>query len=115
MRRRRCLQLVLQPVGSHPAPESVQPDPKAPIDREYWLAHCEGYRVDSPGGRVGLVEEVRRVDGDERPESLAVLAGMYGRRRLLIPVSEIDAIVPYEQRVFLRPSASIAGTARVAR
>ena len=33
------------------SPESVQPEPKAPIDREYWLAHCEGYRVDSPGGR----------------------------------------------------------------
>jgi len=35
---------------------------------------------------------------------------MYGRRRLLIPVSEVDAIVPYAQRVLLRSSASIVGT-----
>jgi len=92
------------------SPESVQPEPKAPIDREYWLAHCEGYRVDSPGGRVGLVEEVRCADGGERPESLAVLAGMRGRRRLIIPVSEIGEIVPYAQRVFLKSNARIVGT-----
>lgn len=92
------------------APESVQPEPKAPIDREYWLAHCEGYRVDSPGGRVGLVEEVRRVDGDERAESLAVLAGMYGRRRLMIPVSEVGVIVPHAERLFLKSNARIVGS-----
>jgi hypothetical protein len=57
-----------------------------PLDREYWLAHCEGYRVESPGGRVGLVEEVR---GGEQggTRSLAVLAGMRGLRRLIIPIS----------------------------
>ena len=63
-----------------------------PLDREYWLAHCEGYHVDSPGGRVGLVEEVRRAEGSEQPQSLAVLAGMYGRRRLIFPMSEVETI-----------------------
>ncbi len=28
--------------------------------RDHWLGHCEGFRVDSPEGRVGLVEGRRR-------------------------------------------------------
>ena len=82
------------------------------VDTAYWLAHCEGYRVDSPEGRIGLVEEVRRDDGGKRAESLAVLAGMCGLRRLIIPVSEIEAIAPHAQRLFLKPSARIVGSAR---
>jgi hypothetical protein len=83
-----------------------------PLDREYWLAHCEGYRVESPGGRVGLVEEVR---GGEQggTRSLAVLAGMRGLRRLIIPISEVDDIVPRAQRIVLRPGASITASERV--
>jgi hypothetical protein len=91
--------------GSRPAPE-----PGPSIDREYWLAHCEGYRVDSPGGRIGLVEEVRRAAGGERAESLAVLAGMLGLRRLVIPVREVEAIVPHAERVLLKTGATILGS-----
>jgi hypothetical protein len=32
-------------------------------ERDYWLTHCEGYRVDSSDGRIGFVEEVRGGDG----------------------------------------------------
>jgi hypothetical protein len=83
-----------------------------PLDREYWLAHCEGYRVESPGGRVGLVEEVR---GGEQggTRSLAVLAGMRGLRRLIIPISEVDDIVPHVRRIVLKPGASVAASERV--
>ena len=84
----------------------------APVDTEYWLAHCEGYRVDSPEGRIGLVEGVRRDDGGERAESLAVLAGMCGLRRLIIPVSEVESIVPHAERLFLKPSARIVASTR---
>lgn len=82
----------------------------APVDPEYWLAHCEGYRVESPGGRVGIVEDVRHAEGAERAESLAVLAGMFGRRRLIIDVRDVSAIVPYEQCVLLKADAKIVGT-----
>lgn len=34
------------------------PNGKRSFDRDYWLAHCEGFRVESPAGRLGLVEEV---------------------------------------------------------
>ena len=30
-----------------------------PPGRDYWLGHCDGFRVDSGGGRAGFVEEVR--------------------------------------------------------
>ena len=82
-----------------------------PVDTGYWLAHCEGYRVDSRGGWIGLVVAVHR-DERDRAESLAVLAGMYGRRRLIIPASEVEAIVPHAERVFLKRSAHIVGSSR---
>jgi hypothetical protein len=88
----------------------AEPETRIPVDSEYWLAHCEGYRVESPGGRVGLVEEVRYLPGRDRAESLAVLAGMRGRRRLIIPVSEVQAIMPYAERLFLKSDASLLGS-----
>lgn len=82
----------------------------SPLDFDYWLAHCEGYCVRSAGGRVGIVERVRLAQGTDRAESLVVLAGMFGRRRMFIDVSQVTAIVPHEQRVLLKPDATIVGT-----
>ena len=28
------------------------------LDHDYWVAHCEGYRVESHEGRLGFVDEV---------------------------------------------------------
>jgi hypothetical protein len=89
---------------------SVQRETDTTIDFEYWLAHCEGYRVDSPRGRVGIVEGVRRAEGAEHAESLAVLAGMFGTRRLIIDVGEVDTIVPYSRCIHLKEDASIVRT-----
>ena len=81
-----------------------------PLDRDYWLGHCDGFRVDSGGGRVGFVEEVRG-DGDpDVPTILAVRAGMLGRRLLLFTADDVDFIVPRARRVWLRSSAGISGT-----
>jgi hypothetical protein len=91
-------------------PESVQGESDAPVDFEYWLAHCEGYHVDSPGGRVGIVEDVHRAEGVERAESLAVLAGMFGRRRLIIDADQVNTIVPHDQCILLRADANIIRT-----
>lgn len=66
--------LALETTATAVAGGTFVPETSLPIDREYRLAHCEGYRVESPGGRVGLVEEVRRIAGGRRAESLAVLA-----------------------------------------
>jgi hypothetical protein len=76
----------------------------------YWLQHCEGFRVDGSGGRIGIVEEVRTDPSDPGTVVLAVRAGLLGRRLLLFSASEVTHLVPQAQRLWLRTSASILGT-----
>jgi hypothetical protein len=88
-------------------------EPRAPaqpdgFDRRYWLAHCEGYRVDAADGRLGFVEGIE-ADASGAP-LLVVRAGRLGRRLLLIPASEAAFIVPRAQRVWLRSPVAIAAT-----
>jgi hypothetical protein len=79
-------------------------------DLDYWLRRCEGFRVDSPQGRVGFVEEVRYASRCDRPDVIAVRAGRLGRLLLIIPVEEVAEIPPGEELVVLhrspRPSAT---------
>jgi hypothetical protein len=72
------------------------------FDSDYWLCRCEGFLVDSPGGRVGFVEGVRFRSRLDRPDLLAVRAGFLSRRRFLVPVEEVVKLVPREERVILR-------------
>jgi hypothetical protein len=72
----------------------------------------EGFRVDGPGGRIGIVEEVR----DVRDEPLlAVRAGLLGRRVLLIPATEVFEIVPRAMRIWLRTRSRSRAASRSAR
>jgi hypothetical protein len=70
----------------------------------YWLRTCEGFRVDSKNGRVGVVEEVR-VSTDREPEALAVRTGLFRLRLEIVPVSDVERVVPRRKRVLLRPAA----------
>jgi hypothetical protein len=67
---------------------------------DLWLAPCEGFRVTSPEGRVGTLEDVF-YEGD-RPRLLAVRAGRLGRRLDLYPVEEITEVRFEERSVHLR-------------
>jgi hypothetical protein len=42
------------------------------FDSDYWLCRCEGFLVDSPAGRVGVVEGARFRSRLDRPDLLAV-------------------------------------------
>ena len=44
------------------------------FDLDYWLHRSEGFRVDSPDGRVGFVAELRSGTSMARPDALAVRA-----------------------------------------
>jgi hypothetical protein len=66
------------------------------------LPDCLGFRVDTPFGTVGLVEELRRHNG--RVAELVVRAGKEGSRLLIFPASDITQVVPATRRVTLRPS-----------
>lgn len=77
----------------------------APIaEHDYWLAHCEGFRVDGVGGRIGFVDEVRP-DG-----ILAVRAGLLGRRLLLFAAEAAGHVVPQAEQIWLRSDATIVGS-----
>lgn len=102
----------LQHHRPRPAPRPPSRPAKPPtsgFDREYWLAHCEGFRVDTQGGRLGFVEAVRAEAWRDEP-LLVVRAGRFGRRLLHVPASEVAFIVPRAERIWLASSVRIAGS-----
>ena len=72
----------------------------APSNLDLWLAPCEGFRVDSPEGHIGTLEEV--FYGGDRPRLLAVRVGRLGRRLELFPVEDIAEVRFEHKRVLLR-------------
>lgn len=80
-------------------PDSMPAARPAIFDPSYWIAHCEGYRVDSPGGRIGFVDRVTvQPDGIV----LSVRMGRLGRRAIEIPADEITCILPRSERIWIR-------------
>jgi uncharacterized protein CbrC (UPF0167 family) len=61
---------------------------------EYWLCHCEGFRVDTPDGHLGFVEEIVWSDDGAKPIALRVRSS-FGRRGLV--TVGIDDVVEVPQ------------------
>jgi hypothetical protein len=80
------------------SPGWTRPEPET-FDHAYWTRHCEGFRVDSGGGRIGFVDDVVTARGRVM---LRVRLGRLGRHVAEIPADEIAFIVPRAQRVWLR-------------
>jgi hypothetical protein len=71
--------------------------------RDEWLPRCQGFRVESPEGEVGTVEEVRFRHSGGQPTELAVRGRTFGSHGLaVVPVERVRGIVPAEKRVVLR-------------
>src|SRR5262249_47434763 len=49
---------------------------RSSLEREYWLCRCEGFWVDSPAGRVGLVGGLRFLSRIDQPALLEVRGGV---------------------------------------
>jgi hypothetical protein len=75
-----------------------------PRGRDYWLHRCEGFRFVStrPGGRLGIVEELRFRSNAERPDSLVIRTGWLRRRLIVVPIEQADEILPRQNRIILR-------------
>ena len=84
-------------------------------DQDYWLCRCEGFRVDAPNGRLGLVEAVRFGARLDRPDELLVRCGFLGNRTLVVPVSDVEEVVPRQQRLVLRCERGQGGHEQLAR
>ena len=68
----------------------------------YWLRRCHGFRVDSPEGRVGVVEDVLYGGAYDRPSALVVRTGLLRQRLEVVAIEEVDAVYPRLERVVLR-------------
>jgi hypothetical protein len=80
--------------------------------REELLEDVDGFVVESPGGRIGLLVDVRTVcSGRTRHvDSIVVSAGGSVSRVLIIPTSEISEVVVGGRRIMLRSSPKITGS-----
>lgn len=78
------------------------------------LGSPEGFLVESPGGRVGVLVDVRSTGaGRQRHvDAIVVSAGLSEVRVLIIPVSEISGVGSRTRQVQLCASPTIAGTER---
>jgi hypothetical protein len=74
-----------------------------PVDADYWLCRCEGFRVDSDRGRLGIVEEVRFASRVDRPDWLALRSGFFARNLRVVPVDAVAAIYPREGLILITP------------
>lgn len=72
------------------------------------LSDCVGFRVDTPFGAIGLVEELRLHEG--RVAELVVRAGKRGSRLLSFPASDVTQVVLEDRRVTLRASFHLAAS-----
>ncbi len=70
--------------------------------RYYWLGHCEGFRVDSPEGRFGLVEAVMFRTRPDEPDALIVRVGVLGRKLIIVPIEDVADVTPRRERIVLR-------------
>lgn len=84
---------------------------REPFDRDYWLSHCEGFRVDFVDGVHGFVEEVRHALDPDRAPVLAVRVGRLGRRVVLVPVDDVAFVVPRAEHIWVE-TAGAPGSAR---
>jgi hypothetical protein len=67
--------------------------------REYWLRRCEGFVVETATRRIGRVDGIRYGKSQDEPEALAVRAGRFGRRLLLVSIEDVERVDPDQRRV----------------
>jgi hypothetical protein len=100
-------------------PDASPEEPSAPLrtvalrrrngpDREFWLAHCEGFVVESPNGSVGVVEAVHFGSRLDLPDEVEIRAGRFRPFELVVPIGEIEGIDPEEHRIRLTCDPRVA-------
>lgn len=82
------------------------PGPRPVPERDYWLEHCDGFRVDGSNGRIGIVEEVRHAAGGE--SLLVIRMGVLGLKAVTISTREVLEIVPRARRLWLRTPETVS-------
>jgi hypothetical protein len=83
----------------------------SPVGR-YWIAHSEGFAVESPAGRpVGTVEAVAVDPQTAEPMLVLERTAVLGRRRGVVPAGRIALVLPWSERLVLgRPQRADSAT-----
>src|SRR4249920_3686424 len=84
-----------------------------PLDEDYWLRHCEGFYVDGPAGRLGVVERLVYRSRADRPDIVAVAVGMWRARIAEVPVEDVAEVWPAQGRLVVRTGLGPASRASV--
>jgi hypothetical protein len=78
-------------------------------DRSFWLAHCEEFEVFAGESPLGVVHGTRFRSRIDRPDLLEVRLGRRGRRIVLVPVEDVEAIDPEDRIVVVQASYHVTG------
>ena len=73
-----------------------------PVAAAYWLRHCDGFRVDGPNGRIGVVDHVEQGGEADVPDIMAVASGLWRIRLSRIPLADVVQVDPGRRRVVVR-------------
>lgn len=84
-----------------------------PLDEDYWLGHCEGFYVDGPAGRLGVVDRLVYRSRADRPDIVAVAVGMWRARIAEVPVADVAEVWPAQGRLVVRTGLGPVSRARV--
>jgi hypothetical protein len=71
------------------------------MEAGYWLRNCQGFRVESGGRKVGVVDDVL-FGKQSQPATLLVRTGLFRLGLRVISVDEIETIDPRNLRIALR-------------
>jgi hypothetical protein len=81
-------------------------------DSQYWLRHCEGYRVFAGDEPIGYVEEVE-LGPDDVPQALVIRVGEVFTHLLTVGVDTVESLDPAGERVTIGTPAGRASDALV--
>lgn len=68
-------------------------------ERNSRLSSCVGFAAFDPGGRIGVVAELRFGSRSDRPDFLVIRRGLLRRRRISIPVEQVVEIDMADRKV----------------
>lgn len=84
------------------AGDAIPSSPLGPTDTDYWLHHCDGFRVDGPDGRIGVVDHVEHSFEADAPDVVAVASGLWRIRMSRIPLTDVVEVQPGRGRLVVR-------------
>ena len=82
----------------------AMPRPRSPwpVDEAYWLAHCEGFQVDGPDGRIGVVDHVMYESRLDVPDVVSVASGLWRLHSTHVPTADVLEVRPEQERLVVR-------------